>query len=56
MPKTDLCDYSDAYIDMKGKTDLLVAAANENDKTEKDVAFKKMHHLGRANQKLATHR
>ena len=35
-----LCDYSDAYIVLKGKIDLLAAAANENDKVEKDVAFK----------------
>ena len=35
-----LCDYSDAYIVVKGTIDLLVAAANENDKAEKDVAFK----------------
>ena len=35
-----LCDYSDAYIVLKGKIDLLAATANENDKVEKDVAFK----------------
>ena len=35
-----MCDYSDVYIVLKGTIDLLVAAANENDKEEKDVAFK----------------
>ena len=33
------CGYSDAYILVKGAIDLLAAAASENDKTEKDVAF-----------------
>ena len=40
MLRSYLCDYSDAYIVVKGTIDLLAAAANENDKTEKDVAFK----------------
>ena len=36
-----LCDHSDAYIVVKGTIDLLAAAAaNENYKVEKDVAFK----------------
>ena len=36
-----MCDYSDAHIAVKGTTDLLpAAAANESDKTEKNVAFK----------------
>ena len=35
-----LCDYSDAYIIVKWTIDLLAVAANENDKAEKDVAFK----------------
>ena len=34
-----LCGYSDAYILVKAAIDLLAAAASENDKTEKDVAF-----------------
>ena len=37
MLRSDLCDYSDAYIVVK---DLLAAAANENHKAEKNVAFK----------------
>ena len=40
MLRSDLCDYSDAYIVVKGVIDLLAAAANENDKAEKNVAFK----------------
>ena len=40
MLKPDLCDYSDAYIIVKGTVDLLAAAANENDKAQKDVAFR----------------
>ena len=40
MFRSDLCDYSDAYIVVKRTIDLLAAAANENDKTEKDVSFK----------------
>ena len=30
--RSDLCDYSDAYIVVKGTIDLLTATANENDK------------------------
>ena len=40
MLRSDLCDYSDAYIVVKGTIDLLTAAANENDKVQKNVAFK----------------
>ena len=40
MLKSNLCDYSDVYIVVKGGTDLLAAGANENDKAEKNVAFK----------------
>ena len=36
----DVCTYSDAHIIVKGTIDLLASAANENDKAEKDVAFK----------------
>ena len=32
MLRLDLSDYSDAYVDVKGKVDILVAALNENDK------------------------
>ena len=32
MPGSNICDYSDAYIVVKATLDLLVAAANENDK------------------------
>ena len=40
MLRSDLCDYSDAYIVVKGRKDLLAIAANENDKAQKNVAFK----------------
>ena len=40
MLRSYLCDYSDAYIVVKGTIDLLAAAANEYDKAEKDFAFK----------------
>ena len=29
--RSDLCDYSDAYIVVKGRIDLLAVASNEND-------------------------
>ena len=40
MLRSYLCDNSDAYIVVNGTIDLLAAAANENDKPERDVAFK----------------
>ena len=40
MFRSDLCDYSDAYIVVKRTIDLLAGAANETDKTEKVVSFK----------------
>ena len=40
MLRSDLCDYSDAYIVVKGTIDLLTTAANENDKAQKNDAFK----------------
>ena len=39
MLRSDLCDYSDAYIVVNGTIDLLATAANENDGTEKNFAF-----------------
>ena len=38
--RSDLCNYSDGYIVVKGSTDISVDDANENDKAEEDVAFK----------------
>ena len=35
MLRSDLCNYRDAYIVVKGTIDLLTAAANENYKAEK---------------------
>ena len=40
MLRSDSCDYSDAYIVVKGTIDLLAAAANESDKAEENVTFK----------------
>ena len=40
MLRSDLCDYSDAYIVVKGTVDFLAANTNENYKAKKDVAFK----------------
>ena len=40
MLRSNLCDYSDAYIVVKGTVDLLAAAKNKNDKAEKEVEFK----------------
>ena len=40
MLRSDLCDYSDAYIVVKGNIDFLATAAvDENDKAQKNVAF-----------------
>ena len=40
MLRSDLCDYSDAYIVVKGTIDFLAAAANKNHQEEKQDAFK----------------
>ena len=40
MLRSDLFDNSDVYILVKGTIDPLAAAATEDDKAEKDVAFK----------------
>ena len=40
MLRSDLYDYSDACIAVKETIDLLATAANENDKAQKNVAFK----------------
>ena len=37
---SDICYYSDTYIVVKGNIDILAAATNENDKAEKNTAFK----------------
>ena len=39
MIRSDLCDYSNANIDVKETIDFSANAANKNDKAEKDVAF-----------------
>ena len=40
MEVSDLCDYSDVYIVVKGTIDLLADAPHENDKAQLNVAFK----------------
>ena len=40
MLRSDLCDYCDACIVVKGVINFLTEAANENEKAEKDVAYK----------------
>ena len=40
MLRSYLCDYSDAYIVVKGTIDVLADAANENHKAKIDAAFK----------------
>ena len=40
MLRSDLCDYSDAYIVVKGTIDFLTAAANKNRQEEKEDTFK----------------
>ena len=39
MLRSDLCDYSDAYIAVKGKIDILANAVNETGKPQKNVTF-----------------
>ena len=39
MLRSDLCDYSDGYIVVKGTIATLTAAAVNYDKAQKDVAF-----------------
>ena len=41
MPRSDLCDYSDAYIVVNETIDLLAATANENKKADQDLFLKK---------------
>ena len=53
--RSDLCDYSNAYIVVKGTIDLVAAATNENDKAEKMFRLKIMLHLHHAFQKLTVH-
>ena len=50
--RSDLCDYSDAYIVVKGDITLTNPA---NDAYDKKLAYKKMQHLLVAFHKLATH-
>ena len=38
--RSKFCDYSDAYIVVKGTVDILPAAKNKNSKSEKEVQYK----------------
>ena len=53
--RSDLCDYKDSYIIVKDTIDLLVVAENEDDKAEKDVAFKNNAPLRSCISKLIIH-
>ena len=55
MLRSDLCDYSDAYIVAKGAIDLLAAATNENDKAAKFKNNAPFRSLDHAFQQLTVH-
>ena len=55
MSRSDLCDYSNAYIIVKGTIDLLADDVNENDKAQKMLHLKIMLHLNHAFPKLTVH-
>ena len=57
MLRSDLCDYSDAYIVVKRRIDLLAAPANEMKiiKLRTMLRLKIMLHLDHAFQKLTVH-
>ena len=52
MLRSGLCHHSNACVVVKRTIDLLAAAANGNDKTQKNVAFKIILHLDQVLQKL----
>ena len=52
MVRSDLCDFSDAYIVVTGK---ITITAPYNDAYDKKLAFKNIHHLLAVFQKLITH-
>ena len=49
------CGYSDAYIVVKEKKDLLAAVSNENYKAEKDAVFKTNAQMYHTFPKLTLH-
>ena len=55
MVRSDLCDYSDAYIVVKGTVNIIAGNNNIRDKKNSPLAFKIMHHLFLAFQKLIIH-
>ena len=52
MLTSDLYDYSNAYIVVKGR---ISVRATENTDTQKDIAFKKILHLDHPQQKLTVY-
>ena len=52
MLRSDLCDFSDAYIVVEGT--ITLEGDNNANKQNKNLAFKKMHHLLTTFQKLMT--
>ena len=55
MLRSDLCDYSDVYIVVKGTIDLVAAAASEIYKAGKNVAYKNSAPFRSYILKLAVH-
>ena len=54
MLRSYLCNYSDTYIVVKGTIVLLAAAANKNDKAEKNVAIKNNAPFRSSNSKVTS--
>ena len=55
MLRSNLCDYSDAYIVVKETIDPLASPTNKNGKTETDVTFKSNAPFSLCISKLTTH-
>ena len=54
MLRSDLCDFSDAYIVMEGTVTL--EGNNDANKQNKNLTFRNMHHLLTAFQKLMVYK
>ena len=54
MLRSDVCDYSDAYVVVKG--DITPEGDNNANKRNKNIAFIKKHHLSTALQKSTAYR
>ena len=55
MLRSDLCDFSDAYIVVKEKITVTNKKKKKNDAHDKKLVFEIMHHLFLAFQKLIIH-